>query len=221
MEKDSIFRKMTVTLLLILINVWCFVAISPLNLTYFAFQPTAFLEGKRIWTLITYMFVHGNFWHLLMNMVALLSFGVIYEKILGWKKYLCFYLISGILAGFASVLLSYLILVYFLGNVSFEFLVVIVRIFGHPSGFYIGASGAIFGIAGLLMVLQPRTRVVIIIFPFFSLAAYQMILLVLFGMFFISLFFNVAIGNALHLGGFLTGIFYGLYLRHKHKKGND
>lgn len=215
MEKDSIFREMTVTLLLILINVWCFVAISPLNLTYFAFQPIAFLEGKRIWTLITYMFVHENFWHLLINMVALFSFGVL-EKILGGKRYLCFYLVSGILAGFAPVLLSYLIFVYLLGNVSSEFIVVIVRIFGHPLGLYIGASGAIFGMAGLITVLYPRARMVIIIFPFFSMPAYQMIPLALFGMFFIPLFFNAPIGNAVHLGGFLCGATYGLYLRHRY-----
>jgi len=106
-----------------------------------------------------------------------------------------------------------LILVYFSGKLSPEFLVALVRILGHPLGFYVGASGAIMGIVGLLLILHPRARLVIIIFPLFSLPAYQMIFLILFGLFFISLFFKAPIGNAMHLGGLLTGIIYGLYLR--------
>ena len=80
----------------------------------------------------------------------------------------------------------------------------------------VGASGAIFAIAGLYVILLPRLRFSIIFFPFFSLPAYIMIPAVLFIFWGLSAVFNWPIGNVAHFGGFLAGLIYGLYLKGKY-----
>jgi membrane associated rhomboid family serine protease len=81
------------------------------------------------WTFVTSMFLHGSFEHLFYNMFALVMFGSILEKIIGSKKFLLLYFVSGILAG--------------LGGTFF-----------YESA--IGASGAIYGVLGSLATLRPR-----------------------------------------------------------------
>jgi membrane associated rhomboid family serine protease len=81
------------------------------------------------WTFVTSMFLHGSFEHLFYNMFALVMFGSILEKIIGSKKFLLLYLVSGIIAG--------------LGGTFF-----------YESA--IGASGAIYGVLGSLATLRPR-----------------------------------------------------------------
>jgi len=76
----------------------------------------------------------------------------------------------------------------------------------------------IFAIAGLYVILLPRLRFMIIFLPFFSLPAYIMIPVVLFLTWVVSFFGNFPIGNVAHLGGFLIGLFYGLFLKSKYKR---
>ena len=83
--------------------------------------------------------------------------------------------------------------------------------------FIVGASGAIFAIAGLYVMLLPRIRFSIIFLPFFSLPAYVMVPAALFIMWGLSVAFNWPIGNVAHFVGFLTGVGYGAYLRFKYK----
>jgi len=85
----------------------------------------------------------------------------------------------------------------------------------------VGASGAIFAIAGLYVILLPKLRFSIIFFPFFSLPAYIMIPAVLFIMWGLSAIFSWPIGNVAHFGGFLAGIVYGYYLKTKYKRKVD
>jgi membrane associated rhomboid family serine protease len=82
----------------------------------------------------------------------------------------------------------------------------------------VGASGAIFAIAGLYVILLPRIKFMIIFIPFFTLPAYVMIPLVLFVMWILSIFLNWPIGNVAHFGGFIAGIAYGLYLKMKYRR---
>ena len=68
------------------------------------------------------------------------------------------------------------------------------------------------------MILTPKLKFMIIFLPFFSLPAYIMIPLVLFGTWLVSSSVGAGIGNTAHFGGFLCGVIYGLYLRNKYKR---
>ncbi|MFH0929596.1 MAG: rhomboid family intramembrane serine protease [Candidatus Aenigmatarchaeota archaeon] len=92
----------------------------------------------RPWTLITSMFLHGGFEHLFYNMFALGLFGSVLEKVIGGKKFLILYFVSGVIAG--------------LGTIPFY-------------AASIGASGAIFGVLGALGVLRSRMTVYVSYIP--------------------------------------------------------
>jgi len=186
-------------------------AISEKYLNYLALKPSSILQGKFLWTLGTHMFVHGGPFHLLINMFVLFSLGGLIEKIIGRKRFLWFYLASGLFAGILSVLLA-----GFLGSADPNFIGT--RIFGSSEIFMVGASGAIFAIAGLYMMLLPKLRFMIIFLPFFSLPGYVMIPLVLFGVWIVTAIFGLPVGNVAHFGGFISGISFGWYLRTKYKR---
>lgn len=209
--------NLSVTNWLILTNVifFIFVILESLFfkdfLNYVALKPYSIMQGKNLWTLVTSMFMHGGFFHLLINMFVLFSLGNLCEKIIGRKRFLVFYLLAGLFAGIVFVLFA-----YFFGSTAVGSLAE--RIFGSPLAFAVGASGAIFAIAGLFMILTPRLRFMIIFLPFFSLPAYIMIPLVLFVTWIVSSSVGIGIGNTAHLGGFLVGVFYGVYLKYKYKR---
>lgn len=176
-------------------------------LNYFALKASNILQGKYLWTIIVHMFSHIYFFHLFVNMLALFSIGSLTERIIGRKRFLWFYLFAGLFAGLLSVFLA-----GFFGYGFFE------RVYGSPDVFMIGASGAIFGVAGLLMVLIPRLKFGIMFVPFFSLPAFIMIPGVLFVFWVLSIVFNWPVGNTAHFGGLLAGVIYGTYLKLKYRK---
>ena len=94
-------------------------------------------------TLISAMFMHGSLMHLLGNMLYLWIFGDNLEDVLGHGRYLVFYLVTGILAGLAHVMVT--------------------AVFGgNPLIPSLGASGAISGVLGGYIVLHPQRRVRVI-----------------------------------------------------------
>jgi len=204
---------LSITLWLIIINVVFFIfgffliIINQNYINLIALKPSNILQGKYFWTLITSMFMHAGIFHLLINMFVLFSLGSLTEKIIGRQRFLWFYIFSGLFAG-----LSFVILAGFFGNSQLGN-----ALFGNPETFAVGASGAIFAIAGLFIVLLPKIRFSIIFFPFFSLPGYIMVPLVLSLTWLASIFGNLPIGNSAHLGGFLMGLIYGFYLRRKYK----
>ena len=88
--------------------------------------------------------------------------------------------------------------------------------FGQTNIPAVGASGAIFGLAGMLAVLTPNLPVYIMFIPI-SMPMWFGTILIMFGLWAISASFNLPIGNAAHLGGLLVGVLYGLYLVNKNK----
>lgn len=86
------------------------------------------------WRLITPMFLHADFMHLLMNMFSLYIFGPDLEKLIGKMRFITLFLLSGIFANIAT---------YFLEPLSY---------------IHVGASGAIFGIFGAFLALVYYTR---------------------------------------------------------------
>ena len=84
------------------------------------------------------------------------------------------------------------------------------------NSYAVGASGALFGLIGLLMLLTPNLRVYLFFIPIpikMKYAAPGMLIV----LWLISLAGNVPIGNTAHLGGFLFGIGYGIYLRKRYQ----
>jgi membrane associated rhomboid family serine protease len=210
-ERISSFSVVTWLIILtsiISIIAFIFFAISDDYVKYFALRPDTILQGQYLWTIILHMFVHGGFAHLLINMFVLFSLGNLIEKIIGRKRFIWFYLASGLFAGILSVLLA-----GYFGSTELG-----ASLFGAPDIYMVGASGAIFAIAGLYVLLLPKVRFMILFLPFFSLPAYIMVPLVLFITWGASALAGWPIGNVAHFGGFLVGIFYGLYLRTKYKR---
>jgi len=146
---------------LIISNVAVFILASILSifiknsLDFLALKPADFIHGINVWTIVTSMFMHAGVMHLFFNMFSLWFVGRFAETIIGRKRLLYFYLISGLFAGIVFALLSGLF-----GNAGIG-----ERIFGNPDIAGVGASGAIFGLIGLIAVLTPRNKVYLIAGP--------------------------------------------------------
>jgi len=125
----------------------------------FALQANSFFSGY-IWTVFTSMFMHANFPHIFVNMFSLFFLGNFVERIIGRKRLFWMYIISGIFAGLFFVVLSYSLgsvcIVNFLGGCLGA------KIFTSPNTVAVGASGAIFALAGLLVILTPKNKVYLI-----------------------------------------------------------
>lgn len=149
--------------------------------TFALFYPTSVFF--HWWQPLTHMFMHGGFWHLFANMFSCLMFGTVLERQWGPKKYLVFYLVTG------------------LGAAALHLLCMS----GSPNVPTVGASGAIYGILMGFAMLYPDT-VLTLIFPPIPLKAKWWILIWL-G---IELFTGIGgtadgIAHFAHLGGALFG----------------
>ena len=198
------FALITVVVSVVAFIIW---AIWPESIRFFALRPSAILSGQYLWTLVTHMFVHGGIFHLFVNVFVLFSLGSLCERLIGRKRFVWLYLLSGIAAGLLSVLVA-----GFFGNGLGE------RFFGNSNDLMVGASGAIFALAGVLMMLLPKLRFSIIFLPFFSFPAYVMVPLVLFATWLLSVAGGWNVGNVAHFGGVLVGAGYGYYLRLKYRR---
>lgn len=141
----------------------------------------SFVFQGEYWRLLTAMFLHAGFLHVLLNLWALYQLGSLFETLFGSGRFLLTYFATGLLASIASAIFT--------------------------NGYSVGASGAIFGILGALIVSigrspiwrhQPWTRGITQ-----QLMGWAVI--------------NVIIGftvpgidNAAHLGGFAAGLILGL-----------
>ena len=202
-KKKNFLINNSVNTSLILINVVLFVlflillASNQSFIDYIAIKPSNILQGMFLWTFLTSMFMHGSLFHLFANMLSLMFIGSLVEKILGPKRYLSFYLISGLFAGLFFVLWS--------------------LIFPADLNLYaVGASGALFGLVGFLMLITPNLPVYVMFIPIPIKMKYAApgILIVLW---LISIAGDVPIGNTAHLGGLICGIIYAVYLKKKYK----
>jgi len=129
-------------------------------------------------------------------MFSLLFVGNLVERIIGKKRFLYFYLLAGLVAGIFFVLIS--------------------LFFPSENVYAVGASGAIFGLIGLLMVLTPNLPVYMMFIPIpikMKYAAPAMLVI----LWLVSILGNVPVGNTAHLGGFVFGLAYGFYLRKRYK----
>lgn len=152
-----------------------------------------FTTGQQLLSFLSFMFLHGGFWHLLGNMWFLYIFGDNVEDRLGPFRYLVFYLLCGITSGLFHLLLNL-----------------------HSNMPTIGASGAIAGVMGAYLILYPHSKILtlipIIFIPWFiEIPAFFFL-----GFWFVLQFLNAAgshgnIGGIAwwaHIGGFVFGIVF-------------
>lgn len=107
------------------------------------------------WQLITYMYMHGGFWHILFNMYTLYIFGCVVENIIGTRKFITFYTICGVGAAALQLFVQ------------------------HLTGDYapmVGASGSIYGVLIAFAMLFPESKLTLL-FPPVTLSAKWMVII--------------------------------------------
>jgi membrane associated rhomboid family serine protease len=150
----------------------------------FGLIPRKVLEERWVWQPITYLFVHGNFVHLLFNLFALWMFGMPIEAAWGEREFFKYYFLCGLGAAAASIALA-----------------------PHSGVPVIGASGSVYGLLVAFAMLYPEA--VVYLYFMIPVKAWQMALL--FGL--IEFFAGTAqttpgIARFAHLGGMVTGYLY-------------
>lgn len=125
----------------------------------------------HLYQLVTYMFMHGNFQHILFNMLAVWMFGRVMETMWGPKRFLLFYMICGIGAGLTQEIVQYISFqVNGLGSLPLDGLVSVDG-YTMPLSTYlnfwttVGASGAVYGILLAFGVTFPDERMFIFPLP--------------------------------------------------------
>ena len=134
-----------ITIILILINVGAYLYTewkgSSLDAQFMinmgAMYEPAFVDGHEYYRIITHFFLHFGLEHLANNMIALLVLGYTLEQEIGKIKYLILYMSSGILAGFASMYVNWIL---------------------SDNVVSCGASGAIYGLMGALLMVLLKNR---------------------------------------------------------------
>jgi membrane associated rhomboid family serine protease len=165
--------------------------------TIFGLMPFGY--GFYPWQLLTYQFLHADFWHLFFNMVfGLWMFGMEVEHVWGPKKFLIYYLSCGVAAGLSQLILS--------------------PIFEPALGPTIGASGAIYGVMIAFATMFPD-RYIFLYFLIPVKVKYFVIILIVFGVMSVGGQGNVA--NLAHLGGAVAGYLYILYDRRQLTRGRS
>ncbi len=173
--------------ILISANIIMFI-LKALTVDYVNMVGSLGLSPQTIWPMVwqplTYMFIHGDFWHVAINMFVLWMFGSELEVIWGQKSFLKYYFITGIGSG----------LVWTLFNIGSHYSVLI------------GASGAIYGILIAYGMLFPnRTVYLYFLIPI----KVKWLVLIIGGVAFFSSFNDMSnISHMTHLSGMLIGYVY-------------
>ena len=173
---------------LIIINLLLFLAtlVEQDLIQTLGLQPAVFLDFDRPWTLVTNLFIHANLWHIIANMVSLYFFGSFLLRLIGVKRFLIVYFGGGILGNLLYILMEQ-----------------------SSSATVVGASGAIFALAGVLTVMRPQLRVFI-----FPIPAPLPIWVAVIGIFAILSFLPHIAWQA-HLGGLVLGLVAGYIFRRR------
>jgi membrane associated rhomboid family serine protease len=196
-----------VTIILIALNIYIYVrqfTSAPSGLQHiianYAFIPAHYSEqiqelsvfGLFFPPLITSIFLHGSWFHVLSNMLYLWIFGDNIEDRLGHARFVAFYLLAGIVANLAHFLID-----------------------PHSPIPLVGASGAVAGVLGAYFITFPRARITSLVFILFFITVREIP-----AVFFLLFWFIIQVFNGInslggiggnvawwaHIGGFLTGM---------------
>lgn len=202
-----------VTKNLLIINILVFIAtyvVRGLNIDLNDILGLHFFLASdfRIWQFFTYMFMHGGFTHILMNMFMLWMFGMVVENVWGPRKFLFYYIVCGVGAGLCQELAQYG--TYLVEGLA-HFDSVRIGTTVLPMNDYlnmmntVGASGAIYGVLLAFGMLFPEERMFIIPIPIPIKAKW-----IVMGSIVVELFSaigtsNDGVAHLAHLGGMLFG----------------
>lgn len=180
------FRLTPVVKNIILINVGIFILASIFSSYYITERMALWKIGTdlfRPYQLFTYMFAHGGFGHIFFNMLTLAFLGPALEMVWGFKKFLSYYLITGI--GAAVI---YTLIEYFLDPASV--------------GLMVGASGAIYGVLTAFGMIYPDMEINLLIPPIAVKAKY---LVIIAGVMAFVMDRSGQVAHFAHLGGAVIG----------------
>jgi rhomboid protease GluP len=208
--------RATYTLIAANVVIWLFItlfvsrseAVLSSFLLTFGVVPIFVVNGVNLFSLITYMFVHVDFFHILLNMYALLLFGRDVEDYVGTGRFLFLYFVSGV----AAALFHIFYFVAFLSLNCSPYVRPIPQACLIPS---IGASGAIFGLMGAYLVFFPFRRLyaflgfIPIVAPAFAVIGFVILIQTLFML--TTPFSTIA--YTAHVGGFAAGLLFSLPFR--------
>ncbi len=189
-------------------------------------------EHFRSWQVVTHMFMHGGFVHLFFNMFALWMFGRILEQVWGPKRFLLYYLVTGLGAAFTHEFVQWMQYRHLLAALTPEQLQYIYdsgsELLNQGKNFAdgkmgqlnmilniptVGASGAVYGVLLAFGVLFPNTQLMFIFPPIPVKAKYVVI-----GYGVLELYLAITspgsnIAHAAHLGGMIFGFILIRYWR--------
>lgn len=171
--------------------------LNDVAINYFGVRPDLVIYKHYLWQPVTYMFLHGGMIHILFNMYFLFALGLPVEQAWGGRRFLVFYLFSGIGAGITICFVNYLT-----GDI----------------GATIGASGAIFGVIVAFGMLFPEVELYFLFVPVPIRAKYLVLFYGAINLvpFLIESFVTGGRGGISyigHLGGILFGFLYFLIIR--------
>ncbi|MFP3953256.1 MAG: rhomboid family intramembrane serine protease [Candidatus Acetothermia bacterium] len=150
-------------------------------------------------TLITSMFIHGGFFHLIGNMLFLWIFGDNVEDAMGHVRFALFYFLSGIAGGLLQIVANS-------GS-------------GTPM---VGASGAIAGVMAAYLILYPHSRIVTVLPIFFFFTFVEIPAALMVGLWFLFELVRAVgepagqVARLAHVGGFIAGAMMTPYLKSKY-----
>ena len=139
---------------------------------------------ERPWTILTHMFVHSGFNHLFFNMLFLVFFGMELERRVGGSKFLQIYILSGIVAALAQMMVA--------------------------GGSLVGASGALFGALGCLAIIAPEIRVLLFFVIPMSIR-WAVVVFALIDFTFMNSADNIA--HMAHIAGVFVGLAFGQMMK--------
>ena len=183
-----------VTGVIILVNVLVFVLElmrGDAFVTQWSAIPAQITSGYHLITILTAMFMHGSWSHIIGNMIFLWAFGPEIEDVMGRGRYLVFYLAGGLVAMLAQIAAD-----------------------PHSAVPNLGASGAIAAVMGAFLITYPRDRIraVLFIFVFARITFIPAALLI--GFWFVTQLFHAGavaqvqaggVAYLAHVGGFIFG----------------
>ena len=205
-----------VTKNLLLVNIIAFVATWILQLRGLDLNDLLGLHffmaaDFQVWQLLTYMFLHSGFTHILFNMFALWMFGVVIENVWGPKKFLFYYISCGVGAGIMQEIAQFFSFYFTISaqdpTVGFGELFAI----GHQlstqlNGWTtIGASGAVYAILLAFGMIFPNERIFIFPLPIPIKAKWFVMFYVAIDLFSAMSSSGDNVAHMAHLGGMLFG----------------
>ena len=164
----------------------------------------------RFWQPLTYMFMHGGFWHIFFNMYTLLMFGMAVERTLGTKKFLILYFVTGLGAMALHTGVEWIQYAHYLKEDTPAAQVALNQLLRTPM---LGASGSIYGILVAFAMLYPEAKMTLIFPPITLDAKWWVSIFIVIELVTGVTGTQMGVAHFAHLGGALLGFLLIFYWR--------